>query len=415
MNKGYTSKLTAVLAGSVLVLTSACAPKDSDGNAGGNEGGGQTAADIVDLSVDASSYSDTVYINLDTAAVFNYTDAEAASSDDWHIGINRYDIITNGGVSGSGNVKAALAVTPEGFYADNGEVIASTFINADAATYEPQLLAEITEELNFVSDTANSAIKTAGGEALAPTYQVLDYSWYTYNLTTHALAANTSNVWQLRSGEGTSYAQMRANSVSLVPLDAANGVFAYSVVLDFAVAADGSSGFAGNAAQMNVSALTDGEVCFDWDSNANVACSGSVWDVKLSVANRKLALFTNSGASGDGSAGVFGPFNTTLASALYISGTADSLGNDIAPQQYATDKNYSAFNDANGSVESAVFEYGVDAAPQWAHVLLPNYRVFVVDTDSTDVDAPQFKVQITSYYNDASVSGHLSLRILPLE
>lgn len=373
------------------------------GSNGGGSGSGPGAEAIRDLQVDASSYTDTVYIDLETGQTVSITDEQAADSDAWHIGIKRYDFITNSGVSGSGEVGVAITKEPAGFY-ESGNVVANTFITAVPANYESDLLEPIASDLTYVADIANSGIKTAKGTPIAG--GLLDYGWYTYNPTTHQLAANAANNWQIRSGEGNSYAQMKAASVGFNPLSG------YTLELSFDVESVGTTGFIADAATFTVNGLRSGELCFDFDSNSEQACDSAVWDVKFKAQGRSIKLFTNSGASGSGSGGAFGPFNDALATALYTSGTKDSQNNDIPAQQYASDSNYSGFNDEENGIGSAIFEYGVNSDPQYAHKLLSNYCVFAVDTDTSDNDAPKYKVQVTNYYNSNGTSGHVSLRIL---
>lgn len=374
------------------------------GPGGGNNGGNVPGADAIrDLQIDASSYTNTVYIDLESGQTVSITDQQAANSDAWDIGVKRYNLITNSGVSGSGKVGVAITKKPDGFYDAGGNVIADTFINATAANYQNDLLLPIANNLSYVADVASSGIKTAKGTPIAG--GLLDYGWYTYNPAIHQLAANTANNWQIRSGEGNSYAQMKAISVGF---DFATG---YTLELSFDVEAAGTTGFIADAATFTVNGLRSGELCFDFDSNSEQACDSTVWDVKFKAQGRSIKLFTNSGASGPGAGGAFGPFNDALASALYISGTQDSQGNQIAAQQYAIDSNYSGFNDSENGIGSAVFEYGVSGG-QYAHKLLSNYRVFAVDTDTSNNSAPKYKVQVTNYYNDAGASGHMSLRIL---
>lgn len=404
-SKFYTHSLNTLAATSFALVLAGCSGGGGGDNGGGDNGGGTGSgpgADaIIDVQVDATSYTETVYIDLETGQTVSITDEQAADSDAWDIGIKRYDIITNGGVSGTGNVGVAINKTPAGFYNDEGEVVAATFIAATDAAYEADLVEAVADDLTYAADYTVSGIKTPNGDALPG--GLLDYGWYTYNLTTHRLAANTANNWQLRSAEGTSYAQMKATDIEFTGT-------AYNYEFTFAVQAVGTDAFVAGAAVWTTDG-GDGEVCFDFDSNSEQACDSAVWDVKLVTANRSVALYTNSGVSGSGDAAAFGPITDAVA-ALYVSGTEDALGNQIAAQQYVGDKNYSGFNDASASIGSAVFEYGVDSAPQYAHALLSNYRVFAVDTDTSDEAAPKYKVQVTDYYNDAGTSGHVSLRIL---
>ena len=72
------------------------------------------------------------YFNLETGQVLALSDADAETSTDWHIAFKRTNIKLNGGVSGPGTVKAAIADAQDGFYNADGTPNTSVFTNTSA-------------------------------------------------------------------------------------------------------------------------------------------------------------------------------------------------------------------------------------------------------------------------------------------
>lgn len=164
------------------------------------------------------------------------------------------------------------------------------------------------------------------------------------------------------------------------------------------------------------------EVCYDFDAQAVVAgCGGSAWDLKVKSGGRSASLWTNSGTSsadGSGRGGAFGgPFDHTWTELqAWQSGTVDPEGNTLPATVFLADSVSSVFTGGN-SIQSAAFEYGVTGSAS-DHSLYPNFRVFLVTTDSSSADAtgsaarPVFALQVTGYYGGAggTTSGHPSFR-----
>lgn len=176
--------------------------------------------------------------------------------------------------------------------------------------------------------------------------------------------------------------------------------FAQSAKWTFALPASGSS------------------VCYDFNAKAEVAnCSGNAWDLKITGSARGTTLWTNSGTSGTGTGGAFGgPFDHTWAELqTWQNATTDPKSGAIPSTLYFKDSASGVFSGTN-DITSAVFEYGVGGAND--HLLYPNFRTFLITTDSTSanavgtVSAPVFALQITGYYGGAggTTSGYPSFR-----
>ena len=165
-------------------------------------------------------------------------------------------------------------------------------------------------------------------------------------------------------------------------------------------------------------------VCYDFDTKAAVAgCAGNAWDLKLTGSGVTGTLWTNSGTSGSGSGGAFGgPFEHTWAELqTYQNGTTDPTSGAALPAAvYAADTAASVFTGSN-DILAAAFEYGVTGAST-DHSLYPNFRVFLITTNSAAVVGETttpvttgdgvFALQVTGYYGGpgGTTSGHVSFR-----
>lgn len=155
-------------------------------------------------------------------------------------------------------------------------------------------------------------------------------------------------------------------------------------------------------------------VCYDFDAKAEAACTGTQWDVKVVSGGRSAELFTNSGPSGSGQGGAFGnPFTHTWTNLLtWNDALTDPTGGAIPASLYAADTAKSAFTGSN-AIQAAAFEYDLNGT----HQLSPNFRVFLVTTNSASADITGAAgkvnaVQVTGYYGSATgtASGWPSFR-----
>lgn len=188
---------------------------------------------------------------------------------------------------------------------------------------------------------------------------------------------------------------------------------------------DDTNGDGGDGAEETTSSFTSSaqwviapsaikEYCFDFDSNGEVTCSGTEWDMKFAMGTRSRSFYTNSGESGDGEGGTLGsPFAYTWETLqAFPSGTEDNDGNALSSYSYVTDSLDNAFANSDNSIGSAIFEYTS------SHKLLANYSVILITTDNTtDYDATDtnvYAVQITGYYggDSGATSGYPTLRYI---
>lgn len=381
-----------LLAATVAALSlTACGGGSSGG--GSNAGGGDgppPAAELQSLNVDATNYSEYVHVNLHTGQIVEVA-AQAEATPEWHIALRRFNVKLNGGTSGPGNVAGALIGAQDDFY-DDGTPIASRFSNATEDSERPVLMADFAEPdaSDWVSDNITTVL--SGTSAT-------DGGWYLYNFADGTMLPNPDRGWLLRSGEGNSYARMRMTGL-VFDTRSGNGVENFR--FEFDVQPAGVGQFTNQATFEGSLPPGGGEVCFDFDANQTADCTGTAWDLKIGFLGRSFFLRSNGGVSGDGNGAAFGPFDWSTLS-TYVSATMDPGGTPLAGLYTA---------DSSSGIFSEQSWYAYSLAGQ--NRLWPNYRVYLIDTDRNDDDAPRYALQITGYYNDAGISGHIRLRYRPV-
>src|SRR5690554_378938 len=354
-------------------------------------GGGHEPEQVRSATLDATSQTDYTYFNLTSGQQVALTEAQAATSTDWHIAFRRTNIKLNGGDSGPGKVAGALLVPQDDFYDENGAYVANVFLNATAASELEHLTGSLTPAEKLVSDKVSSVLEIPSESQNG----VYDFGWYFYNMDGHRISENDQTAWLLRSGEGDSYARFRAISVSF------NSGTGLAATFSFDVQSAGTSQFS-STAEFSTTVATGNEACFDFDTNKIVDCTGSAWDLKLGVAGRSFYLRTNSGVSGSGKGGAFGPW-TWDELKDFQSATTDPAGNSLS-FLYTADYTGGIF------VDQSWYGYGV-TQQAGDHKIYPNYRVYQITTDADQAEAPRYALQITNYYHpDTAASGHVSLR-----
>src|SRR5690606_1916578 len=188
------------------------------------------------MQINAADYSAWRYVNLDSASEVAAADIGTSP---WHLAFRRTAIKLNGGVSGSGNVAAALANTPEGFY-DGDEPVANTILNTTASAHEAALTATYDlAALTFSTDSNSAKIQ----------------DWYTYNFQTHTISANTANGWIVRHADGETYSKLTLSAASYT-----------GVTIHYETQAANTTQFSGGG-QTATGALAQGttQVCLDLD------------------------------------------------------------------------------------------------------------------------------------------------------
>lgn len=370
-----------------LTLLAGCGGGGSDNDisdSGSSSDGSETpvTSDVSTQTVDATDSTKYVYLNLDTGRMIDMTAAEAAASSSWHLAFSRTNIQLNSGASGPGNVVGAVGADQADFYTSAGDANTSVFLNATADSELEHLLAAMNEPSSWT------------GDALA---SLFGSDWYVYDFSNGNVTENADNGFLLRSAEGDSYARVRTTDFDF-PTRSGLGIVNFEFSLD--VQASGTVQFAGPTLTFTGSIPAAGGVaCFDFDTDATVDCDTSDnWDLQVGFEGRDIILRSNSGPSGDGNGGVFGPFEWSELS-TYTSATTDPDSNNISAR-YTADASSGIFT------TSSWYAYNLEGA----HQLWPNYRVYLIDTDSTDAQAPVYALQVTSYYGADGTSGQPTIR-----
>lgn len=323
-----------------------------------------TAKPYVAVTLDASSNSQYTYYNL--------LEGETVSSgDEWHIAFRRYNVKLGDGVEGAiGDEQAD--------YYSGGSPVANAFTNATAELEEQSLYDVLSaDSLLFESSEMQPYISSS--------------DWYSYNFMTHTLSAKNQNYWMLKSAEGNSYAKMHVSSITgnVATFDfftQSSSETAYSATVD---------------ASFTVSLTASGNTCFDFDSNAVVDCASStVWDIQIQVNGYTYTTLLNGINSGTGAAAAYGPIDQ--AELDTYAGSAD-----LVAQAYGTDQPGGVFTSYTWQEYAVTGEAG-------DHGIWPNYRVYVIDTDTSDDSNDLIKMQIINYYNDSGASGHITFRYMSL-
>ncbi|NWO04788.1 MAG: hypothetical protein HLX50_03555 [Alteromonadaceae bacterium] len=333
--------------------------------------------------IDARSEEKAAYLNLETGSVVHMSDEEARQVTNWHLAFKRDSVQLNGGASGEGEVAGALLNPQDKYYKDNGDPDFNLLVNASAELEEGALLK------NYPAPGRRDWVKDSVSNSFGD-------DWRDYNHDNGVMSANPNNGWLVRSAEGDSYARLQVTQLDF-PTREGKGVKSFTIEMD--VQAADTSQFAPSPVTFTGSIGAEGgELCFDFDAGSPADCTGATWDVKFGFGGRDTYLKSNSGASGDGNGGVFGPFKWDVLKD-YSSATTEPLGQDITGRYEP---------DTTGGIFSQSSWYVYDQAG--GHLLRPNFRVYAIDTDATDPAAPVYAVQIAGYYGEDKEYGQTIVR-----
>ncbi len=355
-----------------LMLTACGAGSDNDiaGSAGDS---GQTDKGYSQKVVDAKSQ--TRYLNLATG--------KTVSRDvGWHIAFNRTSVLLNSGASGDGSVAGALGDEQSQFYEASGEPNLTKFFGAQAGGELDHLKGSFPEPESWKTD----GVVYAFGDG-----------WSVYG-DGGVISEVPDMGYLVRSGEGDSYARIRILDFNF-PTRTGNGIESFN--LEFEVQGAGTTHLSGTTINFNEPEGYDGgDACFDFDASATVDCTTSdTWDVLVGFSGREWYLKTNSGPSGSGQGGALGPIPWAELSA-YTSATIDNTTGESLARAYSSDSTGGLFAD------NSWYAYNL----QGAHKLWPNFRVYLIDSDSEDASAPVYAMQIINYYGADGNSGQPEIR-----
>tara|TARA_R110001599_G_scaffold127137_1_gene300310 strand:+ start:2526 stop:3668 length:1143 start_codon:yes stop_codon:yes gene_type:complete len=361
------------LAPALGLMMTACGGGSENKIAGETDEGGQGDSDYSQQVIDAMA--ETRYLNLATGET-------VASDGDWHLAFNRTSVLLNSGDSGNGSVAGAVGDEQADFYDVAGDPDLNKFVGATADGELDHLADSFPVPESWTSD----GVVYAFGDG-----------WSAYGAG--GVISEVPDIGYLvRSGEGDSYARMRVVDFDF-PTRAGSGIESFN--LEFEVQAAGTTQFSGSTVSFTEPADYDGgDACFDFDANATVDCATSdTWDVLIGYSGREWYLKTNSGPSGTGQGGALGPISWAELSA-YTSATIDNATGESLEHAYVPDATGGLF------AGSSWYAYNL----QGAHKLWPNFRVYLIDSDSEDASAPIYAMQIINYYGADGNSGQPEIR-----
>ncbi|EAR09023.1 HmuY family protein [Reinekea blandensis] len=335
------------------------------------------------ITIDASSHTQWNYLDLAQGTLVD-------ESDTWHLALQRYNVILHP------DAEAAIVAEQADFYTgENANT--SIFINSTASSELDHLIdATLPAEDDFAA--ANDEFAISNG--------LMDVDAFLfYDMTTHGVYANDDNLYVVQSNTGNAYAKLTATQI-IDPEKTYADADAYDeAVFQLEIAANGSAAF-GEPVTWSISTPQGvGEGCFDIETQTSIDCTDAAWDIKYSNTGTgrgqlNPTLRLNSGTSGAGAAGVAGPFDN--ADSAQIVNPIQDVANDdfdLTPHHYK----YNVDGQSSVFSEFPWQAYGVNGG----HNIWPNYRVYAVrDADET------YYVQFINYYNEAAVSGHVTLRYL---
>lgn len=176
---------------------------------------GETDTQLVVLDARAGGFgasaddpnNHAAYFDFDAGAVVDINDEEARTNTEWDIAIKRYDVTLNGGASGPGAVRGALADPRDAMYDEHEQPVRAAFVSQ---TEEEMLAAfdAVTSDdgLVYVTDSGQPYLNGDGG----PT------SWFGVNPPPPmppTFYAREENWWVIRSASADSYMKLHVVDV----------------------------------------------------------------------------------------------------------------------------------------------------------------------------------------------------------
>lgn len=308
-----------------------------------------------------------VYFDLDAGEALLLTDEEAAQNSAWDIAFQRTKVYLN--THSENSVGAFFTDVNSDFYDDAGAAVVDSFLNADADSELDDYLAisgtDIPADDSFVGDSEES---------------VIGPKFYDYDTTTHVVTANDDRYFIVDSDDA--YTKFRVTDLTSDGRTMSSITF--GVATQNTLAGDTEFG-AESALTINTADCTD-DIYIDFDLGAALSASDA-WDITLACTT----VDDITGAEFD----------------IHIAEDATALVDDNNAYA-AIDSEAAQFY---GFTSDVTQELAFDANPWYqynlngGHLLWSQYGVYLIKTSDAT-----FKMQITSYYDDAGTSGNYSFR-----
>ncbi|GAC23112.1 hypothetical protein GMES_0812 [Paraglaciecola mesophila KMM 241] len=308
-----------------------------------------------------------VYFDLDAGEALLLTAEEAAQNSAWDIAFQRTKVYLN--THSENSVGAFFTDVNSDFYDDAGAAVVDSFLNADADSELDDYLAisgtDIPADDSFVGDSEES---------------VIGPKFYDYDTTTHVVTANDDRYFIVDSDDA--YTKFRVTDLTSDGRTMSSITF--GVATQNTLAGDIEFG-AESALTINTADCTD-DIYIDFDLGAALSASDA-WDITLACTT----VDDITGAEFD----------------IHIAEDATALVDD-SNAYAAIDSEAAQFY---GFTSDVTQELAFDANPWYqynlngGHLLWSQYGVYLIKTSDAT-----FKMQITSYYDDAGTSGNYSFR-----
>ncbi|MEP1448816.1 MAG: HmuY family protein [Paraglaciecola sp.] len=371
MNKNLTTGLSI----GIWALMSACGSSSSnnDSETGVIPDPAPVEEEVVEgevygpFTTGSTSEPKSVYFDLETATVLELTDEEAVSDSQWDIAFNRTKVSLN--THAENTVGTYVTDVNSDFYDDQGNALSEIFLNADADTELEDYLAISADDLP--DDDAYS---------IDSEEYVIGANFYNYDFTTHVVSA-ADDAYFIVSAD-SAYTKFRAKSLTT----SGRTMATITLGVQHQSALDGETEFAPEIDLELDATSCDTGIYVDFDL-AQVVNQEDSWDIWIPCLTDEDII----GAD-------FQIFIADEASALLDSENS-YLGIDSeAEQYYGFQSNLTTIKAFDST---PWYQYNLNGG----HLLWSQYGVYLLKTN-----AATYKLQITSYYDEAGTSGNYSFR-----
>ena len=309
----------------------------------------------------------TVYFDLDTGEKLELTDEQAATDNHWDIAFNRTKVYLNRHTDNT--VGMYFTDVNSDFYGETGAVIADKFVNATADTELDDYLA-----ISLTDAPADDAYSFDAEES------IIGGKFYNYDMTTHVVSAADDAYFIVNSDDA--FTKFRVKSLST------SGRTMSSITIGYQhqSALDGATEFAAEQDLVIDTANCTSDIYVDFDLGA-VLSAEDAWDITIPCvtvsdvtgASFEIHIADDAKALVDSDNAYAGIDSEAVQYMGFVSDQTQVLAFDSAPW----------------------YQYGLNGG----HLLWSQYGVYLLKTANAS-----YKLQITSYYDDAGTSGNYSFR-----
>lgn len=309
----------------------------------------------------------TVYFDLDTGEKLALTDEQATTDSHWDIAFNRTKVYLN--THTDNTVGLYFTDVNSDFFDDSGAAIADKFINATADTELDDYLA-----ISLTDAPADDAYNFDSEES------IIGGKFYNYDMTTHVVSAADDAYFIVNSDDAFTKFRVKALTTS------GRTMSSITIGYQHQSALDGATEFAAEQDLVIDTANCSSDIYVDFDLGA-VLSANDAWDItipcvtvsEVTGASFEIHIADDAGALVDTDNTYTGIDSEAVQYMGFVSDQTQVLAFDSAPwYQY----------DLNGG-----------------HLLWSQYGVYLLKTNTS-----VYKLQITSYYDDAGTSGNYSFR-----